>query len=308
MANDQGRRDEYRARNEDDFRSGQQAGGRNDRWQQDQTDYSRRHGYGEQGGRQQRGESFSRDFSGSQQSGGWESGGTGQSGFGQGDHEGGGRGAGYRGGSDYGQAGQRSFNQSNAYGGRDEWTNRGGYSGQDQGYRGYEDSGSWTSGRSYGGGDRGRSEGGRDFWDKAGDEVSSWFGDKDAERRRRMDEHRGRGPKSYARSDDRIKEDINDRLTDDGWLDATDIDVEVSSREVTLSGEVDSRDAKRRAEDIAESVSGVGHVQNNLRVRQRDQSGYSSAGSSTSGTGSAITGGGASTSGVGTSTTSRNRI
>jgi hypothetical protein len=43
--------------------------------------------------------------------------------------------------------------------------------------------------------------------------------------------------------------------------------VEVSGREVTLSGQVDSRMAKRRAEDIAESVSGVTHVQNNLRVR-----------------------------------------
>jgi osmotically-inducible protein OsmY len=35
---------------------------------------------------------------------------------------------------------------------------------------------------------------------------------------------------------------------------------------VTLSGTVTSRMAKRRAEDLADSVSGVEHVQNNLRV------------------------------------------
>ena len=50
-------------------------------------------------------------------------------------------------------------------------------------------------------------------------------------------------------------------------MDATDIEVGVSGREVTLDGTVDSRMAKRRAEDIADSVSGVLHVQNNLRVR-----------------------------------------
>ena len=42
----------------------------------------------------------------------------------------------------------------------------------------------------------------------------------------------------------------------------------VTNREVALSGTVDSREAKRRAEDIAESVGGVTHVQNNLRVGQ----------------------------------------
>jgi len=81
-------------------------------------------------------------------------------------------------------------------------------------------------------------------------------------------QHRGRGPKNYTRSDQRISEDINDRLTDDDWLDASEIDVQVSSCEVTLTGSVNSRDERRRAEDIAESVSGVKHVQNNLRVQQ----------------------------------------
>ncbi|WP_063776639.1 BON domain-containing protein [Microvirga massiliensis] len=79
--------------------------------------------------------------------------------------------------------------------------------------------------------------------------------------------HRGRGPRGYTRSDDRIREDVCERLTSDPWVDASEIEVSVSDREVTLSGMVDSRDAKRRAEDCAESVSGVTHVQNNLRVQ-----------------------------------------
>lgn len=78
--------------------------------------------------------------------------------------------------------------------------------------------------------------------------------------------HRGKGPKGYARSDARILEDINDRLTDDGRLDASEIEVRVEGGEVTLSGFVHSREGKRRAEDIADRVSGVGHLQNNLRV------------------------------------------
>ncbi|MDQ4134860.1 MAG: BON domain-containing protein, partial [Pseudomonadota bacterium] len=72
----------------------------------------------------------------------------------------------------------------------------------------------------------------------------------------------------YTRSDERIREDVCERLTQDPHVDASDIEISVSSREVTLSGFVDSREAKRRAEDIADHVSGVTHVQNNLRVRQ----------------------------------------
>ena len=110
---------------------------------------------------------------------------------------------------------------------------------------------------------------GRGFWDRASDEVSSWFGDDEARHRREMDEHLGRGPKGYTRSDERIREDVNDRLTDDGWLDASDIEVQVSSNEVTLAGEVNSRAERRRAEDIVDVVTGVKHMQNNLRVKER---------------------------------------
>ncbi len=111
----------------------------------------------------------------------------------------------------------------------------------------------------------------RNWWDKTKDEVASWFGDDDAQRRRNRDdryngEHRGKGPKNYTRSQDRIKEDVSDKLSDDSFLDASDIDVEVNGNEVTLNGHVDSRYSKHRAEDLAEDVTGVTHVQNNLRV------------------------------------------
>ena len=117
-----------------------------------------------------------------------------------------------------------------------------------------------------------RADEGRSFLDKAADQVASWFGDQGAERRRREDEmhagHRGRGPKGYKRSDGRIQEDINERLTEDPYLDATDIDVVVSEGDVVLTGMVMSREDKRRAERLAEDVSGVGDVQNNLRLRR----------------------------------------
>ena len=108
---------------------------------------------------------------------------------------------------------------------------------------------------------------GRGFVDRASDEVASWFGDEEAARRREMDDHRGKGPRGYRRSDARILEDANDRLADDPAIDASDIEVTVKDAEVTLDGHVTDRFEKRRAEDCVERVSGVKHVQNNLRIR-----------------------------------------
>jgi osmotically-inducible protein OsmY len=75
-----------------------------------------------------------------------------------------------------------------------------------------------------------------------------------------------RGPRGYRRSDERIREDVNDRLTDDWRVDASDIEVTVNNGMVTLTGRVESREEKRRAEDVAERVSGVADVSNQLRV------------------------------------------
>jgi len=78
--------------------------------------------------------------------------------------------------------------------------------------------------------------------------------------------YRGIGPKGYHRSDERIKDDINDRLSDDPYVDASDVEVLVENGEVTLSGRVMSKAIKRRAEDIAESVSAVSNVENRIRI------------------------------------------
>ena len=132
----------------------------------------------------------------------------------------------------------------------------------------------YDAGRSGGPPADGRPGEGRSFLDKAADEVASWFGIREGDHRGRDAQpsgpHRGRGPKSYKRADARIQEDINDRLTEDPYLDASDIEVTVVDGDVTLTGVVLSREDKRRAERVAEEVSGVGDVQNNLRLRRSD--------------------------------------
>jgi len=78
----------------------------------------------------------------------------------------------------------------------------------------------------------------------------------------------GRGPKGYQRSDERIREDACERLTYDSEVDASDVTVTVADGEVTLEGEVENRNQKRRAEDVIENVNGVKDVHNRLRARR----------------------------------------
>lgn len=77
----------------------------------------------------------------------------------------------------------------------------------------------------------------------------------------------GRGPKGYRRSDERIREDICDRLMTHPDIDASDIDVEVSDGIISLMGTTEDRHEKRLAELIAEDVVGVDDVDNRLKVR-----------------------------------------
>ncbi|HJU75163.1 MAG TPA: BON domain-containing protein [Gemmatimonadaceae bacterium] len=77
----------------------------------------------------------------------------------------------------------------------------------------------------------------------------------------------GRGPRGYRRSDERIREDVNERLTRHPDLDATDVDVRVENCTITLTGVVEDRRAKRLAEDIAEEVWGAEDVRNELKIR-----------------------------------------
>lgn len=78
----------------------------------------------------------------------------------------------------------------------------------------------------------------------------------------------GVGPRGYKRSDARIEEEVVQRLEDADWVDASDIEVEVSDGVVTLGGEVETREERRAAEDVAAEVAGVVDVVNTLRARR----------------------------------------
>ena len=233
-------------------------------------------GYGRSGG------GMGRSQGGSGRSGG----GYGQPGGGYGGGlDMGGR-SGYSGGRGYSSG---SYSGSDNYGGDDYGPGNPGFGGGG-GYGSGMGGGSYGSyggsrGSSYDRNDRGesyvesRGNDDRGFFERAGDEVASWFGDEEAERRRRQD-HRGRGPANYQRSNERLLEDACERLTHNSRIDASNITVTADNNEITLDGMVDSRSAKRHAEDCVHDISGVKHVQNNLRINDEygmsDRSSYSS--------------------------------
>jgi hypothetical protein len=160
---------------------------------------------------------------------GFQGGGYGQGGFGQGFQGGYGQGGYGQGG--YGQSGYGA--QGREFGtGRESWQNR-------EFGRGYESQGQGE---------------GRTAWEGGGIQQRGHYF--------------GRGPKGYKRSDERIREDINEELTVHPDIDAFEIEVRVEGGEVTLTGVVEDRRAKRLAEDVAERSSGVTDVHNQLRVRQ----------------------------------------
>jgi hypothetical protein len=154
---------------------------------------------------------------------------------------------------------------------------------------------SWGEGRTHG-------QGGRDF----GQTYGSVFRN-DYEDYGRFDRERGRsdfdrqrgggeesvgesiknffgiGPKGYKRSDDRVRDEVSERLEDHPWIDASEIEVIVKEGEVTLTGTVDSRIAKRLAEDVVENSRGVKDVHNQIRVQPRGAIGSTGAGSSVTG-------------------------
>ena len=102
----------------------------------------------------------------------------------------------------------------------------------------------------------------------AGDSANavSWELDDGGVQFGRPGPYAGRGPLGYQRSDSRIREDVCERLTDAGDVDATSIVVAVEGGVVTLTGAARDRAARRRAEDIAGDVRGVIDVLNRLRV------------------------------------------
>lgn len=95
------------------------------------------------------------------------------------------------------------------------------------------------------------------------DSSSRW---EQAYRTQGQSSHRGRGPRGYTRSDARILEEVNERLCDDPIVDATDIEVRCEQGNVVLEGKVPTRWMKHRAEDIADSISGVKDLDNRIQV------------------------------------------
>lgn len=83
--------------------------------------------------------------------------------------------------------------------------------------------------------------------------------------------HRGKGPKGYQRSDEKIKEDISEQLSDHENIDASDIEVDVQNGKVTLTGRVKDKTSKRRIEDLAEDVLGVKNVKNDIAVSKENK-------------------------------------
>ena len=90
-------------------------------------------------------------------------------------------------------------------------------------------------------------------------------------------EFTGKGPKGYRRSDERIREDVCDCLTEHGRIDASDVEVSVSGGEVSLSGTVSDRRQKREIEDLCDRCPGVRDVHNSLRVENETRRGTSSS-------------------------------
>ena len=86
---------------------------------------------------------------------------------------------------------------------------------------------------------------------------------------------RGKGPKGYTRSDERLKEDICERLTHHPAIDASDVEIEAKQGVVTLTGSVTQRQAKHQIEDLVEDVSGVKDIENRISVRPQSQSSQS---------------------------------
>lgn len=83
--------------------------------------------------------------------------------------------------------------------------------------------------------------------------------------------HRGIGPSSYVRTDERIREDVCERLTDHPEVDARHLDVAVENGVVLLQGTVSDRVMKYDAEDCSWYVSGVKDVDNRIRVDRAQQ-------------------------------------
>ena len=81
-----------------------------------------------------------------------------------------------------------------------------------------------------------------------------------------MADHQGKGPRGWTLRDDRVIEEVSDRLMDDRLLDARHIEVSANAGVVTLSGDVPGASDVAHAEMLARQAPGVTEVVNQLTV------------------------------------------
>lgn len=108
-------------------------------------------------------------------------------------------------------------------------------------------------------------------WNRNTSDFSEDFSRNINQRRQRFEErggHYGKGPRGWKRSDERIREDVNEALFRSYDVDASDLEVAVLEGVVTLTGTVKNRKEKREAEFCAEAVSGVSDVRNEIQIQR----------------------------------------
>jgi hypothetical protein len=110
----------------------------------------------------------------------------------------------------------------------------------------------------------------RSWLARTSDELKSWFGDQNAQRRRQWDEaagdHRGQGPAVDLDEDARITADLSAAFSRDVRLDASDIRIGVRDGAVSLDGTVRINADRALAEAIAHKIRGVVAVSDHLTV------------------------------------------
>jgi osmotically-inducible protein OsmY len=76
------------------------------------------------------------------------------------------------------------------------------------------------------------------------------------------------GPKGYTRSDERIKEDISERLWRAKQIDSSEVTIAVKDGVVTFTGTVPERWMRHEIENVADSCMGVKDIEDNVRLLQ----------------------------------------
>lgn len=106
---------------------------------------------------------------------------------------------------------------------------------------------------------------GQNRYGQSGYGESSFYG-----RGRQQQRRYPQGPKGYTRSDERLREDISERLMQAYDIDSSEVTVQVQGGKVVLEGTVPSRHMKHAIEDIADGAPGVQDVDNRIRVTSNE--------------------------------------